>query len=234
MRGCGHHVKDGNSQGRALCLPLLLGEGRGEGSQTCRSYAAALTLTLSQREREHPQGTYPNVHIIREGGERRQWRRRGLPCRWLTMLGLMGVVMVCFAPLALGATASDLEAQVREIAWQLRCPVCQGLSVGDSPSELANEMRTLIREQLQQGKTSAEVLDYFAQRYGEWILLAPPKHGFNLVIWVLPFVLLPIGAAAVYVGARRWVRRSAASESPSQRLDSPYAERLQRELDSYR
>jgi cytochrome c-type biogenesis protein CcmH len=151
----------------------------------------------------------------------------------LTVLSLTGFVMVCFVPLALGATTSDLEAQVREIASQLRCPVCQGLSVGDSPSELANEMRTLVREQLQQGKTSAEVLDYFAQRYGEWILLAPPKHGFNLVIWVLPFVLLPIGAAAVYVGARRWVRRSAAAESPSRQLDSPYAERLQRELDSY-
>ena len=105
--------------------------------------------------------------------------------------------------------------------------------MGDSPSELANEMRTLVREQLQQGKTPAEVLDYFAQRYGEWILLAPPKHGFNLVIWVLPFVLLPIGAAVVYLGARRWVRRSAAAESSSRRVDSPYAERLQRELDSY-
>jgi len=153
---------------------------------------------------------------------------------WLAVLGLTGLVMVCFVPLALGATASDLEARVRDIAAQLRCPVCQGLSVADSPSELANEMRTLIREQLQQGKTSAEVLDYFAQRYGEWILLAPPKHGFNLVIWVLPFVLLPIGAATVYWGARRWVRSSAATESPSRRLDSPYAERLQRELDSYR
>jgi cytochrome c-type biogenesis protein CcmH len=139
----------------------------------------------------------------------------------------------CCVPLALADTASDLEAQVRDIAVQLRCPVCQGLSVGDSPSELANEMRALVREQLQQGKTSAEVLDYFAQRYGEWILLAPPKQGFNLVIWVLPFVLLPIGAAVVYLGARRWVRGSAAAESSSQRIDSPYAERLQRELDSY-
>jgi cytochrome c-type biogenesis protein CcmH len=105
--------------------------------------------------------------------------------------------------------------------------------VADSPSELANEMRTLVRDQLQQGKTSAEVLDYFAQRYGEWILLAPPKRGFNLVIWVLPFVLLLIGVAAVYLGVRRWVRTPTAGESPPTQSDSPYAERLQRELDSY-
>ena len=187
----------------------------------------------SQREREHRQGAYPGTYIIRARGERCQWRRRGSPYGWLTMLGLTGLMMMCCMPLVLGAATTDLEAQVRDIATQLRCPVCQGLSVGDSPSELANEMRTLVREQLQQGKTPAEVLDYFAQRYGEWILLAPPKHGFNLVIWVLPFVLLPIGAAVVYLGARRWVRRSAAAESSSRRVDSPYAERLQRELDSY-
>jgi cytochrome c-type biogenesis protein CcmH len=159
--------------------------------------------------------------------------RRSLRCSWLTALGVTGLITVCFVPLVLGTTPSDQEAYVREIAAQLRCPVCQGLSVADSPSELANEMRTLVRDQLQQGKTSAEVLDYFAQRYGEWILLAPPKRGFNLVIWVLPFVLLLIGVAAVYLGVRRWVRTPTAGESPPTQSDSPYAERLQRELDSY-
>jgi cytochrome c-type biogenesis protein CcmH len=170
---------------------------------------------------------------MRGCGKRDQRDSRAVLRRWLWALSLAGLAMVYVIPIALAATASDLEAQVRDIARQLRCPVCQGLSVGDSPSELANEMRVLVREQLQQGKTSAEVLDYFVRRYGEWILLAPPKHGFNLVIWVLPFVLLPIGVAAVYWGARRWVRSSAAAESPSQPLDSPYAERLQRELDAY-
>jgi cytochrome c-type biogenesis protein CcmH len=166
-------------------------------------------------------------------GHSRQWRGRSILRRWLAVLGLTGLLMVCVVSPSLGAAATDLEAQVRDIATQLRCPVCQGLSVADSPSELANEMRTLVREQLQQGKTRAQVLEYFAQRYGEWILLAPPKHGFNLIIWVLPFVLLPIGAAVVYLGARRWVRRPAAGEAPPRGAESPYAERLQRELDSY-
>jgi cytochrome c-type biogenesis protein CcmH len=170
---------------------------------------------------------------MRGCGKRGRWGRGGALRRWLWALSLTGVMMVGLIPLALSATTADLEAHVREIALQLRCPVCQGLSVGDSPSELANEMRVLIREQLQQGQTPAQVLDYFAQRYGEWILLAPPKHGFNLIIWVLPFVLLPIGAAVVYLGARRWVRSPTAGESPSRPVDSRYAERLQRELDSY-
>ena len=220
MRGHSRQIEDGNSQGRALLPPLPPGEGGGEGS------CAMPPFIPHPNPVPEAEGTKSLAHKVSHR-ERKHWRS------WLTVLGLTGLLMVCFVPLALGVTASDLEAQVRDIAAQLRCPVCQGLSVGDSPSELANEMRTLVREQLQQGKTSAEVLDYFAQRYGEWILLAPPKHGFNLVIWVLPFVLLPIGAAVVYLGARRWVRRSAAAASSSRRVDSPYAERLQRELDSY-
>src|SRR5690554_3264247 len=121
------------------------------------------------------------------GSMRGSLSRRG---KWAFTVAL--AAHVCLLAIVLGllsdpvqAASPDLEAEVQEIARELRCPVCQGLSVGDSPSELAHEMRALIREQLQQGKTRDEVLDYFVQRYGEWILLAPPKRGFNLVIWVL-------------------------------------------------
>jgi cytochrome c-type biogenesis protein CcmH len=143
---------------------------------------------------------------------------------------LVGLLLLSCTAAVAGA---DLEAQVREIALQLRCPVCQGLSVGDSPSELAQEMRHLVREQLQQGKTPPEVLDYFVQRYGEWILLAPPKHGFNLIIWIIPFLILPVGGMAVCLGALRWVRHPTTLSSTPLPVDSQYDERLKRELDSY-
>jgi cytochrome c-type biogenesis protein CcmH len=94
-------------------------------------------------------------------------------------------------------------------------------------------MRHLVREQLQQGKTPPEVLDYFVQRYGEWILLAPPKHGFNLIIWITPFLILPVGGIAVYLGARRWVRHTTTLSSTPTPVDSQYDARLKRELDSY-
>jgi cytochrome c-type biogenesis protein CcmH len=144
----------------------------------------------------------------------------------------LGLVACSFPPCAAAEAGADVEAQVRDIALQLRCPVCQGLSVGDSPSELAQEMRQLVREQLQQGKTPSEVLEYFVQRYGEWILLAPPKRGFNLIIWIAPFALLPVGGLAVYLGARRWVRRSGLTPPAPPPADSPYRERLRHELDA--
>jgi cytochrome c-type biogenesis protein CcmH len=144
------------------------------------------------------------------------------------------LIVLSLLTCAAAVAETNLESQVREIALQLRCPVCQGLSVGDSPSELAQEMRHLVQEQLQQGKTPPEVLDYFVQRYGEWILLAPPKHGFNLIIWITPFVLLPVGGIVVYIGARRWVRHTATVSSTPPPVDSQYGERLRRELDSYK
>ena len=94
------------------------------------------------------------------------------------------------------ATAAPLgaapvsEETVHEIGAQLRCVVCQSLSVADSPSETANQMRGIIRERLAAGDSPEQVKAYFVEKYGLWILLAPPRQGFNLLVWVVPFVAL--------------------------------------------
>jgi cytochrome c-type biogenesis protein CcmH len=66
------------------------------------------------------------------------------------------------------------------------CPVCSGQSVAESNAQLAKDMRTAIRKQLEQGKTKDEILQYFVNRYGETVLSSPPARGFNLLIWLLP------------------------------------------------
>ncbi len=107
-----------------------------------------------------------------------------------------------------GQTAADdpqLEAQVRELAAKLRCPTCRALSVQDSPSGMAQEMRDLIREQLRAGKTPEEVTAYFVERYGEWILLKPTAEGFNWTVWLLPVLMIAGGLVFVFLTARRWV-----------------------------
>ena len=129
------------------------------------------------------------------------------------------------------ALAVSPEDQVHLLAAELRCPVCQNLSVGDSPSEMANQMRELIREKLQQGESPDQIRAYFVSRYGEWILLAPKRQGFNWVAWLLPF-----GAILVGVGVIGWVVRRGAARSRAQRtealepLDAHYARRLEAEL----
>jgi cytochrome c-type biogenesis protein CcmH len=105
------------------------------------------------------------------------------------------------------AAESELEEATRLLASQLRCPLCQGVSIQDSPSELAQEMKGVIRSQLAAGRTPQQVRGYFVERYGEWVLLEPEPRGFNLLVYLLPLMGLAVGVGVV----TRSVRRSAAA-----------------------
>ncbi len=145
------------------------------------------------------------------------------------LTGLSAVLLLLVAGQALAAPApGDLDDQVRAVAAELRCPVCQNLSVADSPSEMAREMRDLIREQLTAGKSPEEVKAYFVSKYGEWILLSPKATGLNLLVWTLPFVGAVSGAIAAWVVARRWVRRRQAR--PAHAADPAGVARLREDL----
>ena len=111
---------------------------------------------------------------------------------------------------------TELDRQVKEIASQLRCVVCQGLSLQDSPSDLARDMRAIIRDQLEAGKTPDEVKAYFVERYGEWVLLQPEPQGFNLVVYLLPIALLLGGAVFVYVKAKSLTRSQPSSAAEAE------------------
>jgi cytochrome c-type biogenesis protein CcmH len=113
---------------------------------------------------------------------------------------------------------TEIDRQVRELAGKLRCPVCQGLSLQESPSELAQEMRAVIRTRLEAGDTHDEVLEYFVGRYAEWILLEPKAEGFNLAVYVLPILAGLGGAAFLLVAGRRWLAASGPARS---KTDAP-------------
>jgi cytochrome c-type biogenesis protein CcmH len=106
-------------------------------------------------------------------------------------------------------TDSVLEARTTALASELRCPVCQGNSIQDSPSELALEMRAVIRDQLRAGRTPDEVRAYFVEKYGEWILLSPRAEGLNLIVYVIPFLVIAVGGAVVWRFVRRWTAAGA-------------------------
>ena len=131
--------------------------------------------------------------------------------------------------LASGASAAAVsEDAVHEVAAQLRCVVCQSLSVADSPSETAHQMKDIIRERLAAGETPEQVRAYFVEKYGTWILLSPPRQGFNLLVWVVPFAGLGLGLVLVLIVVRRWSRRPAAPPAPP--LDPAMRARIRREM----
>lgn len=114
----------------------------------------------------------------------------------------------------IGATPSAdtaLEARTSAIASTLRCPVCQGESIQDSPAELAQQMRAVVRDRLRAGETPDEIKAYFVSKYGEWILLEPTMTGLNVALYVLPVVLVVGGLALVVVLVRRWTAPEASA-----------------------
>ena len=98
-----------------------------------------------------------------------------------------------------------LDARTEEVGGLLRCPVCQGLSVADSPATMAVNMRSEVRELLSRGYSQEQILAYFEHSYGEFVRLEPPMRGVNWLVWGLPFLALAAGAFAVtrVLGARR-------------------------------
>lgn len=97
-----------------------------------------------------------------------------------------------------------LDQRVHDVASQLKCLVCQGESVADSPATLSQQMRVIIRQQLQSGKSEQEVIQYFVSRYGDRILFTPPWQGLSLLAWLVPIALLFAGIMLLFFVLRSW------------------------------
>ena len=111
------------------------------------------------------------------------------------MLGFykwIGVVLLCsMATVSANEVNEDpLQREVLDIAQKLRCTVCQNQPVSESNSGLAKDMRAVISEKLQQGKTEAEIMQFFVERYGDYVLLKPPRSGNGVPLWIFPPALL--------------------------------------------
>jgi len=139
-------------------------------------------------------------------------------------------------PLPLSAAVqdeTDVDIQVREIAKTLRCTVCQTENIWESGAPLAQQMRGVIRDRIALGHSKEEIRAYFLSRYGDYILMEPPKHGVNWLIWVAPFLLLVIGGFFLYKEVTHWVRDTPTPPSqPEPPLDDEARKRIERELKS--
>jgi cytochrome c-type biogenesis protein CcmH len=108
-----------------------------------------------------------------------------------------------------GTVAEDpLERKMLDIAKDLRCAVCQNQPVSESNADLARDMRVLIREQLRQGKSRDEIVQYFVDRYGDYVLMKPPTHGSGFLLWVLPLAVFTALALSGFGYLRRRRRES--------------------------
>lgn len=113
-------------------------------------------------------------------------------------------------------TGAELDAATRQIASQLRCPVCQGLSVADSPSESAVAIKKEVERLASLGYSEEQCLFYFEASYGEFIRLEPKAEGLNLLVWGGPAALVLVG-----LGIVGWMRLGGRKTAPARAAVDP-------------
>jgi cytochrome c-type biogenesis protein CcmH len=127
--------------------------------------------------------------------------------RLLPVLALAAVVV---ATLVIGSASGDGDpspaARTRRLAAGLRCPVCQGLSVADSPSPTARAISDDIRRRVDAGESDGAIRQAYVERYGEWVLLQPAGSGLGALVWALPVAALVLAAGGLTLAFRRWRR----------------------------
>jgi len=122
------------------------------------------------------------------------------PARLAIVMAIAGVLAV--VAIAAWPGPEGAEERVERIVAEIRCPVCQGLSVADSPSETAREMRALVVARVAEGRTDQEIRDEFRRSYGDWVFLAPPTQGAAALMWLLPVALVAAGGVLAWGRSR--------------------------------
>ncbi len=117
------------------------------------------------------------------------------------------------APTAVPVSDND----VNRVAKQLYCPVCPNTPLDVCETQACTDWRAQIKDQLGQGWTDQQVIDYFVIQYGERVLAEPKRSGFTSFVWILPLIALVIGGAIVAQVMRGWktARRAPAPAAPA-------------------
>jgi cytochrome c-type biogenesis protein CcmH/NrfF len=140
-------------------------------------------------------------------------------------LSLRTVEAIVGPPRQRPLTGEKLDQETQEVAALMRCPVCQGASVADSPASMALNMKAQARELLASGYDREQVLQYFEASYGEFVRLKPTLSGVNWLIWASPIVALILGALMIWAVLRREGSRTDSTPQSSDDL-APYLEKV--------
>lgn len=124
--------------------------------------------------------------------------------RWLCIVALTLASLPSLAKEAAPEAANPaLEARMVRVASELRCLVCQNQTIADSHADLAVDLRRQVREQIEAGRSDAEIIDYMTARYGDFVLYRPPFKAITVLLWLGPALMLAFGLGALVVVLRR-------------------------------
>ena len=98
---------------------------------------------------------------------------------------------------------SKLENRARNLSKGIRCLVCQNQSIDDSDSELAKDLRKIIRIKIVEGKKDKEINDFLVEKYGNFILMKPPFYIETFLLWSSPFIIVFIGFIIIFFSLKK-------------------------------
>ncbi len=154
-----------------------------------------------------------------------------------TYLTFFLYLLLAFSQVGVCADSPDPKTspspEFKSLAEQLRCPTCQSLSVLDSDAPFSEQIKSKLREQLSSGRSQDEILSYFVERYGPWILREPPKEGLSLLAWILPaFLLLVIPLFPYLLGKKQKSEVAASVKTRDRYIEEFYRLVRQKESES--
>jgi cytochrome c-type biogenesis protein CcmH len=128
------------------------------------------------------------------------------------------------------------DNEVNEVAKDMFCPTCENVPLDLCPTQACSDWRAIIRQQLADGESKEEIIDYFAERYGEQVRSAPPRYGVFWYFWLMPIV--GVGVAAVFFGRYVWNLQKQPKQRPTAKEKPPvgsvakddYLARVEKEL----
>ena len=126
------------------------------------------------------------------------------------MSRLIRTFVCCLALLLPGTVMAETaaeEARYHDLIEELRCLVCQNQTIAESNAPLAKDLREQVREQIAEGRSDTEILDYMTERYGDFVRYRPPLRGYTVLLWAAPGLLLLTGILLLW-----WLRRRTAAE----------------------
>jgi cytochrome c-type biogenesis protein CcmH len=123
--------------------------------------------------------------------------------RWGPWIGLALVVVVALVVVLWPNGHQSAAARAHSLETQLKCPECQGLSVADSQAPTSRAIRADIKRRIAKGQSDGQIRQAYVDDYGESILLTPQDSGISLIVWVLPVLVLALGATGIVFALRR-------------------------------
>ena len=152
--------------------------------------------------------------------------------RLIKILGIViSVVLLSASPVM--ADSPTVSSISEELVCQCGC----GRLLNSHVCDTQEAMVTLIEQKLAQGQSEEEIIQFFVAQYGEQVLAAPPKQGFNLMVWITPFAAILGGGGVIYLALKKWVGRGRLSQTDAmteaKEGDEEYRHQLEKELEDF-